>query len=157
MQSSTLRCIVDKISTICHGLLFKVSVYNAFIASGQAKFFFNKWCGITEPPVSPVITNESIAIVSGDSHGIAIGLEWTSSGATIVDSYVINVSPPTASVSTFITANTSIQLFVLYNQEYNISVLATNCAGNSTPTETNFKIGKMHALIELVTHLINFC
>lgn len=123
----------------------------------MVKQIINKWCAIikyTEPLASPTITNESITIVSGDSHGIAIGLEWTSSDATIVDSYVINVSPPIASVSTFTTVNTSIQLFILYNQEYNISVLATNCAGNSTPTETDVKIGNTLALIKLVSHLI---
>ena len=73
-------------------------------------------------------------------------LEWTSSlsdaSESVVDSYIINVFPPISSVSTFTTANTSIQLFILYNQDYNISVVATNCIGNSTPTETNVKIGK---------------
>ena len=107
----------------------------------------------TDPPVpaSPVITNESI--VGGDSRGIAITLEWTSrvsdASESVVDSYIINVSPPIGSVSTFTTANTSIQLFILYNQDYNISVVATNCVRNSTPTETNVKIGKTHALIKL--------
>jgi hypothetical protein len=102
-------------------------------------------------PASPIITNESTVI--GDSRGITIMLEWTSrlSDASVVDtkSYIINVSPPiiSDSVSTFTTANTSIQLFILYNQEYNVSIVATNCAGNSTPAETNIQIGKTHALV----------
>ena len=97
----------------------------------------------TDPPVppSPVITNESI--VTGDSHGVAIiMLEWTSSDASVVDNYFINISPPIESVSSFTTTNTSIQLFIQYNQDYDISVVATNCAGNSTPTLTDVKIGK---------------
>ena len=81
-------------------------------------------------------------------------LDWTSrlsdAFESVVDSYIINISPPIASVSTFTTANTSIQLFILYNQDYNVSVVATNCAGNSTPTETNVKFGKMNALIKIV-------
>ena len=88
-----------------------------------------------------MISNESIIRGSGDNHGIAISLEWIPTDDTMVESYVINVSPSIASMSTFTTSNTSIQLFILYNQEYNISVVATNCAGNSTPTGTDIKIG----------------
>ena len=104
----------------------------------------------TDLPESPVIRNESITRGSGDDRGITIGLEWTSSDVTI-DSYVVNVSPPIASVSTFTTSNISIQLFILYNQVYSISVVATNCAGNSTPTETDVKIGKVCPQIKLVS------
>ena len=55
----------------------------------------------------------------------------------------VNVSPPVESGSTFTTPNNTIQLSVLYNQDYNISVVANNCAGNSTPTEVNVRIGKL--------------
>ena len=89
-----------------------------------------------------------MVIISGNNHGVAIMLEWTSSNASVADSYIVNISPPIESVSTFTTANTSIQLFIQYNQEYNISVVATNCAGpgNSTPTHTDVKIGKIWLL-----------
>ena len=83
-----------------------------------------------------------MVIIGGDNHGVAIMLGWTSSNASVADSYIVNISPPIESVSTFTTPNTSIQLFIQYNEEYNISVVATNCAGNSTPTHTNVKIGK---------------
>ena len=111
---------------------------------------------LSDPPVpaSPVITNKSI--VSGDSHPVAILLEWTSSDASVVDRYIINISPPIESVSSFTTANTSIQLFIQYNQEYNVSVVATSYAGNSTPTLIDVKIGKVCIYFNQVSipHLI---
>lgn len=41
----------------------------------------------------------------------------------------------------FETSNKSILLSVLYNQGYDISVTASNCAGNSTPAEIIVRIG----------------
>ena len=134
---------MDKKSTNCHGLLFKVSIYNFYRLNSAEWYSFIVDHTLSDPPVpaSPVISNESI--VTGDSHGVAIMLEWTSSDASVVDRYIINISPPIESVSSFTTANTSIQLFIQYNQDYNISVVATNCAGNSATTLTDVKIGKM--------------
>ena len=56
--------------------------------------------------------------------------------------YFVAVTPPVESGSNFITSNTTIQLPVLYNQEYNISVVASNCAGNSTPASITVFYGK---------------
>ena len=62
----------------------------------------------------------------------------------MADHYIISVSPPVESGSIFITSNTTIQFPFQYNQEYNVSVMASNCAGNSTPVEINIRIGKFH-------------
>ena len=62
-----------------------------------------------------------------------ITLLWNSS--SVVDEYMIFVAPPVESGSIFTTPNTTIQITVCYNQEYNISVVANNCAGSSTPAE----------------------
>ena len=58
------------------------------------------------------------------------------------DYFIINVSPSIEAESTFMTTNTSIPLPLLYNQEYTVRVMASNCAGNSTPMEMNITIGK---------------
>ena len=50
------------------------------------------------------------------------------------EQYFITISPPVESGSTFTTSNTTIQFPLSYNQEYNISIIASSCAGNSTPT-----------------------
>ena len=60
-------------------------------------------------------------------------LQWDSSDA--IDNFTISIHPPVGSQSVYTTSNTSIHLPLLYNQEYSVSVVASNCAGNSTPTE----------------------
>ena len=62
-----------------------------------------------------------------------------------VDHYIINVSPSdTVEVeSTFTTSNTFIDLPLFYNREYSVRVMASSCAGNSTPVEINITTGKV--------------
>ena len=93
-----------------------------------------------DPPTSPMNLKQAI-----QESGEDIVLQWNTSD--LVDYYIITVSPPVESGSTFTTPNTSIQFPVLYNQEYNVSVVANNCAGNSTPAETTVPIiGKLTML-----------
>ena len=64
---------------------------------------------------------------------------------TMADHYIINISPPindNESLSTIKTFNTTVQLQLQYNRDYNISVIANNCAGNSMPADINVRIGK---------------
>ena len=68
------------------------------------------------------------------------------------DRYIITITPSVQTNSTFTTGNTSIQLHFLYNQEYSISVIASNCAGNSTPTHITIRIGRFVALL----HICNY-
>ena len=57
-------------------------------------------------------------------------------------SYTITVYPDTAnSGSIFHTADTSILLPLKYDQDYNISMVASNCVGNSTPAEIRIRLG----------------
>ena len=64
----------------------------------------------------------------------------------MADQYIISISLLVADyaefVSTFITPNTTIQLPLQHNQDYNISFMASNCAGNSTPVEISIRVGK---------------
>ena len=63
----------------------------------------------------------------------------------LAENYIINLSPlinDSESVFTFITSNTTIHLPLQYNQDYNVSVVASNCAGNSTPAEISMRVGK---------------
>ena len=65
--------------------------------------------------------------------------------AHLVDHYIIDVSPPiddNKSKSTFTTFYTTVHLPLQHNQDYNISVMASNCAGNSTPAEISVRVGK---------------
>ena len=98
-----------------------------------------------DPPVSPAIINRSLITTNSRENGLIVVIEWESSDATMVDDYIIMISPPIASVSVLTTSNTSFQFFVLYNQECNVSVVANNCAGSSSPAETTLRIGKYMA------------
>ena len=105
----------------------------------------------TGPPTMPTNLTQSISESSSDEQEATrmfmFILGWTSSNATMVDNYIITISPPTGETSTLITSNTSIEVPLHYNQDYNISVIAMNCAGNSTPVKTNIRRGINNILI----------
>ena len=60
----------------------------------------------------------------------------------ILEFSITITSPVESELSNFMTHNTTIQLSVLYNYEYTMNVVASNCAGNSTPVSTTFNISK---------------
>ena len=49
----------------------------------------------------------------------------------------------------FYTADTSIPLTLHYDRDYNISVVANNCVGNSTPAEIHIRLGRPHGIARL--------
>ena len=71
-------------------------------------------------------------------------VQWNT--AALADHYIIYLSPlinDNESESIFITSNTTIHLPLQYNQDYNVSVMASNCAGNSTPAVISVRVGKL--------------
>ena len=69
-------------------------------------------------------------------------VQWNA--AALADHYIVSLSPlidDNESESTFITSNTTIHLPLRHNQDYNISVMASNCAGNSTPVKISMRVG----------------
>ena len=60
-----------------------------------------------------------------------------------VDHYIISISPPIENGTIVTTSNTTIQLPLVYNKGYNVSVMASNCAGNSTQVGINIRIGNV--------------
>ena len=85
---------------------------------------------ITEPPSIYGMRHETVVY---NSNPLLV-LNWNASGH--FEEFFVVVSPSLASGAIFITINTSLQLPILYNQEYHISVVAYNCAGNSTAVHT---------------------
>ena len=49
--------------------------------------------------------------------------------------YTVTISPPVTSTSVTVSAAD-------YNEDYTVSVVATNCAGNSTAEEYSFRVGE---------------
>ena len=71
-----------------------------------------------------------------------VRLQWNCSDVTANRFMIFITTPVHAGSELFTTSNTSIYLPVIYNQDYDVSVVASNCAGNSTPAEISFRIGK---------------
>ena len=85
----------------------------------------------------------SVNVLSNEDNYYSVNVSWKTIGPMIDEQYIIVITPPVESGSNFITSNTSIILSALYNQEYNISIVASNCAGSSaraTTTIGKFKI-----------------
>ena len=63
---------------------------------------------------------------------VLISIDWRSNlhVSPIIGTFFVSINPPIEMGSNFNTTNTSIQLIVLYNKDYNISVAASDCAGN---------------------------
>ncbi len=65
--------------------------------------------------------------------------------------YTVTISPP-AQLSATVLTSTSVTVTAQYNVGYTVSVVDTNCAGNSTTAEYSFRVGKLAALIKINTH-----
>ena len=90
----------------------------------------------TEPPSAPINLTKIV-----DEHGSCVTLLWHSSD--VAEVFFIYIHPPVEMKSMFVTSNTSVGLNVLYNQQYNVRVVASNCAGNSTPSTIDVLAGKI--------------
>jgi hypothetical protein len=81
----------------------------------------------------------------GDPY-LNVALQWIDQklDEALNQHYTITISPDpllTAdSVTIFHTTNMSIQLALLYDQDYNISVVARSCIGTSAPAEIHIHI-----------------
>ncbi len=65
--------------------------------------------------------------------------------------YTVTVSPPTQLSATVLTS-TSVTVTAQYNVDYNVSVVTTNCAGNSMTAQYNTMIGKLSISITKTVH-----
>lgn len=109
--------------------------------------------------LEPVL-NQSESTISAFIHkeeqiedSIMISVEWFFNAiVTSTEVFIVTVSPPLESGSMVTTTNTTIQIPVLFNQEYNISVVANNCAGNSEPLELLVHIGTVTSLLQACMH-----
>ncbi len=81
-------------------------------------------------------------------------MQWnppTETGGRDDFNYTVTVSPP-AQLSATVLTFTSVTVTAQYNVDYTISVVATNCAGNSTTTDYNFRIGELTSATSHYTH-----
>ena len=78
------------------------------------------------------------------ANEVSVSVQWnppTETGGRDDLTYTVTISPP-AQLSATVLPSTSVTVTALYNVDYTVSVVATNCAGNSTTAEYNFRIGE---------------
>ncbi len=76
-------------------------------------------------------------------------MQWnppTETGGRDDLTYTVTISPPAQLFATALTS-TSVTVTAQYNVDYTVSVVATNCAGNSTTAEYNFRIGEFYFIL----------
>ena len=103
-----------------------------------------------DPPGPPSTIRHSI--LSSSANEVSVSVQWdppTETGGRDDLTYTVTISPP-AQLSATVLTSTSVTVTAQYNVDYTVSVVATNCAGNSTTVEYNFRIG------ELITSLNNW-
>ncbi len=100
-----------------------------------------------DPPGPPSIMSHSTGSSSVDA--VSVTVEWdppTDNGCRDDLTYTVTVSPPTQLFATVLTF-TSVNVTAQYNVDYTVSIMTTNCAGNSTTGQYNFTIGELSQLL----------
>ncbi len=83
------------------------------------------------------LTGLSNSISSSSVDGVNVTIGWdspTESGGRDNLTYTVTISPP-AQLSATVLTSTSVTVTDQYNVNYTVSVVATNCAGNSITVE----------------------
>ena len=91
---------------------------------------------LSEPPSLPAVMVVSELFQSGY---VAVTLQLDNPPISADVSYAVNITPPVES-SVMIQGATA-HLRAMYNVRYSVRVVATNCAGNSSPVITNIFYG----------------
>ncbi len=96
-----------------------------------------------DPPGPPSTIRHSIP--NNSANEVSVSVQWdppTENGGRDDLTYTVTVSPP-AQLSAIVITSTSVTVTAQYNVDYTVSVVATNCAGNSTTAEYNFSTGEL--------------
>ncbi|XP_064407739.1 complement receptor type 2-like isoform X2 [Halichondria panicea] len=100
------------------------------------------------PPSLPQRVGHSVDSSSADRVSVIVGWDPpTETGGRDDLTYTVTISL-SAQLSATIQTSTSVTVTAQYNMDYNVSIVATNCAGNSTTAEYNFRIGGCPVLIK---------
>ncbi len=86
------------------------------------------------------------SISSSSANEVSVSVQWdppTETGGRDDLTNTVTISPP-AQLSATVLTSTSVTVTAQYNVDYTVSVVATNCAGNSTAAEYNFRIGEFY-------------
>ena len=93
--------------------------------------------------------NFNNSILSSSAEGASVSVQWdppTDNGGRDDLTYTVTISPPAQLSATVVTSTSTTVSAADYNEDYTVSVVATNCAGNSTAEEYSFRIGEFRSL-----------
>ena len=106
--------------------------------------FLSHLMEFVDPPSQPVIIDVPSPSQQSSAESVIVTIEWNppvnSSGADI-HNYTVSVSPSTQLSATVLTS-TTVTVTAEYNVNYTLSIVATNCAGNSDPAMYMFSVRK---------------
>ena len=106
----------------------------------------------TDTPLPP--NGFSKSILSSSATEVSVSIQWnppTETGGRDDLNYTVTISPLTQLSATVLTS-TSVTVTAQYNVDYTVSVVATNCAGNSTTAGYNFRIGESTSSLNSTLH-----
>ena len=86
---------------------------------------------------------------SSSVDAVSVTVLWdppTDNGGSDDLTYTVTVSPPTQLSATVLTS-TSVTVTAQYNVYYTVSIVTTNCAGNSTTGQYSFTIGELSQIL----------
>ncbi len=112
-------------------------------------------CTYALDPPGPLSTIRH-SILSNSANEVSVSVQWeppTETGGRDALTYTVTISPP-AQLSATLLTSTSVAVTVRYNVDYTVSVVATNCAGNSATAEYNFSTGELTASLNQQAILI---
>ncbi len=98
---------------------------------------------LTDPPGPPFTIRHST--LSSSANEVSVSVQWnppTENGGRDDLTYTVTISPP-AQLSATVLTSTSVNVTAQYSVDYTVSVVTTNCAGNSTTAHFNFTIGEL--------------
>ena len=101
----------------------------------------------SDPPGPPSVRRHFTASSSVDT--VSVTVQWdppTDNGGRDDLTYTVTISPLTQLSATVLTS-TSVTVTAEYNVDYTVSIVTTNCAGNSTTGQYSFTIGELSQLL----------
>ena len=102
--------------------------------------FFNI---LVDPPSPPIIIDVPSS-QQRSAESVIVTIEWNppvNNGEADIHNYTVSVSPSTQLSATVVTS-TNVTVTAEYNVNYTLSIVATNCAGNSDPAVYMFSVRK---------------
>ena len=106
---------------------------------------------LTAPPSLPRTVRHTI--LSSTTDEAIVSAEWdppADNGGRNELNYTVNISPSTQLPSNMVVTSTNVNVTADYNVNYTLSIVATNCAGNSATVEYLFATGMLFLLLPLL-------